>query len=656
MFIYNTCQLSRMLKRDIISYLVDVLQYKKPLSNDKQDLITCIKKSPLYDYHIHFYNTILSEKIDLSIEQYSIYKSIIFFMMGVVNEDLYTNVLNNFFISDISSIVLSNFNYIDYPEDKNNIILLKGGAGTGKTHLISIILSKCIQLSKYVFENYPELYSGMEIQVIAPTNKAVKVIKNKIERVVKQYNYNINYSTISKFLQQDIEYTESGDIIYKTNINIKNSGYKNIKYIIIDEVSMVSRKNWIELKTYIFSKIPNVKIILIGDEFQLPPVNEQESVVFNLSCKKYNLQKIKRSDSKHIRNIYKYYRKSVINKVNIDYSEINGECCRPIHSFKDVITKYFDINHDKIISYSNDSVTKYNKMVRNIIFNNPPSPYVISEKMIFGSSIRCFNMNNISMDSRYSFYANDEMTIYSSEKITISINKFYCIDKYDIKYIFPEQTFDVYKLNMSFSDIKSSNMYTIYKLDEKNINEFSLYFQSCYERIKEESSKKNIRRKTISLLWDIFYSIKNTIDIPIHYSYALTVYKSQGSTFRKIFIDIEDIHCCVKNKNILYKTLYTAITRASHKIFYYKPVYNDYCRLDLEKYSFLEKHTIVDKERARYVLKDKQPIIYTRNEYQSKKRKLIRCNIVHILNNKIMVSNNDYIWELILNDDIIIYV
>ena len=47
--------------------------------------------------------------------------------------------------------------------------------------------------------------------------------------------------------------------------------------------------------------------------------------------------------------------------------EINGECCRPIHSFKDVITKYFDINHDKIISYSNDSVTKYNKMVKTSI-------------------------------------------------------------------------------------------------------------------------------------------------------------------------------------------------------------------------------------------------------------------------------------------------
>ena len=88
----------------------------------------------------------------------------------------------------------------------------------------------------------------------------------------------------------------------------------------------------------------------------------------------------------------------------------------------------------------------------------------------------------------------------------------------------------------------------------------------------------------ISKLWNILYSIKNTIDIPIKYSYALTVYKSQGSTFRKIFVDMNDMKICVKDKSVLSKSLYTAITRGAEKIFCYKKSTSDYYSEDLKKY------------------------------------------------------------------------
>ena len=49
------------------------------------------------------------------------------------------------------------------------------------------------------------------------------------------------------------------------------------------------------------------------------------------------------------------------------------------------------------------------------------------------------------------------------------------------------------------------------------------------------------------------------------YAYAITVHKSQGSTFERVFIDVENI--C--RSNIQQKMLYTAITRASKSIFVY---------------------------------------------------------------------------------------
>ena len=59
----------------------------------------------------------------------------------------------------------------------------------------------------------------------------------------------------------------------------------------------------------------------------------------------------------------------------------------------------------------------------------------------------------------------------------------------------------------------------------------------------------------------------NVIDrfAQLNYGYAITVHKSQGSTFKNVFIDISDI---LDNNNTdeVSKCLYTAITRSSNTL------------------------------------------------------------------------------------------
>lgn len=52
------------------------------------------------------------------------------------------------------------------------------------------------------------------------------------------------------------------------------------------------------------------------------------------------------------------------------------------------------------------------------------------------------------------------------------------------------------------------------------------------------------------------------------YAYALTVHKSQGSTMKRVFVDVDNIY----SSNIKQKMLYTAVTRASLSI----SVYGDF--------------------------------------------------------------------------------
>ena len=649
MQIHSNTELYKMSKQKLQLILDEAKMIEnsnKYLSNTKKELINIIK----YNTHSYVnYDKLCNDLIEypdvtLTKEQSDIYKSLFLFLMGLDEKNKIINELNKKFIPDISELILSKLQYLDYPKINLKLSLLTGGAGTGKTYLVSNII---LNLSKIISSQG----TNGNIQILAPTNKALKVIKNKIyEKGIKTEN--IYFQTISKFLEQGIEYTSDGKVVYKTKIDTDKLLYQQIKYIIIDEASMISKSNWTDLNTYVFNKLKNVKILLLGDECQLPPVNETSSIVFNILCKKFKLTKIVRTQSKEISNIYEIFRDSVINNDKINTLHDKCKDCinfKYVKSFKDNISN-FDVNNDKIISYSNDSVDKYNEDVRNILFNNPTQEYVVGEKLIFGASVKLANVNGSIDESKY-MYANDESTVTSVENTYLNTNFTYRTDiKINIKNIFPEEKFEVYKLQLRMENGES--IY-VYKVQEHDIDRFNEYFKDIFDSIK---SSNKIQRDHISKIWDIYYTVKNTINTPIKYSYAITVYKSQGSTFKKVFVDIENINTCVKDKSILSKSMYTAVTRGSEKIYCYKPNISDYNLEDLIQFPYLKKYIKLDNLKVYDILKDSQNIIYTRNDYQNKNtRKLVKGKVVHIYGKNIFIGNGSFTWELKIKDDIIIY-
>ena len=661
MRIHSEMELKKMSKQEL-RYLLDeskmIDEYsssdeKYLATNTKNELLNIIKyKTALYVNYNKLCNDLIENKggndSSLTKEQFGIYQSMFLFLMGLDGGNNIIDSLNKTFIPDISKLILGKVSYLDYPKTSLRLSLLVGGAGTGKTYLVSNIILK---LSKLIS------HQGINgnIQILAPTNKALKVIKNKIFENKTIIAENIYFQTISKFLEQEIEYTSDGKVVYKTKINTDKTLYQQIKYIIIDEASMISKSNWTDLSTYVFNKLKNVKILLLGDECQLPPVNEASSVVFNIRCKKFKLTEIVRTQSKEISNIYEIFRDAVINteKINTLYDKCKDcENFKYIKSFKDNILN-FDVNNDKIISYSNDSVDKYNEYVRNILFNNPKEEYVDGEKLIFGSSVKLANINGSIAEAKY-MYANDESTVINIEKTYLNTNFTHRTEvKFNLKNIFPEEKFEVYKLQLR---MENGEIIHVYKVQEHDIDRFDEYFKDVFNTLKTSSKNRKIQRENISKLWDIYYTVKNTINSPIKYSYALTVYKSQGSTFKKVFVDIEDINICVKDKNILSKSMYTAITRGSEQIYCYKPNVSDYHLNDLIQFPYLKKCNKLDNLKIYDILKDGQNIIYTRNEYQNKNtRKLVKGRVVHIHGKNICVGNGSYTWDLKIKDDILIY-
>ena len=176
----------------------------------------------------------------------------------------------------------------------NKIFGLYGYAGTGKTTLAIQIVTNLIK-NGYI----------KKIAIVAPTNKALSVLKTKfsteLEKIIKKLNISLNdtsfdmiienlksiniildFITIHRLLQLKVDYDESGDIIY---VNNKKTLINEYELIIVDESSMVT----LTMIDLLINTITNgdtnkvnsdTKIIFSGDPVQLPPINEKQSVIF----------------------------------------------------------------------------------------------------------------------------------------------------------------------------------------------------------------------------------------------------------------------------------------------------------------------------------------------------------------------------------------
>ena len=229
-----------------------------------------------------FYDDFLYEefvktfKIDINIEQFKEYLNYLVSEKKIILKDnKYTLYLTYFYEENIATLLLSinshmkennideslinelenilNIKYNDEQKQaiisslKENVSIITGGPGTGKTTIINGIVKAYITINH--LNNFDILNT---IALLAPTGRAAKRMS---------YSTNLPAFTIHRFLKWNKEKDEFG--VNKYN---KNSQ----KLIIVDELSMVD--------TYLMYSLldgikDDVKIIFVGDSNQLPSVN-----------------------------------------------------------------------------------------------------------------------------------------------------------------------------------------------------------------------------------------------------------------------------------------------------------------------------------------------------------------------------------------------
>ena len=74
----------------------------------------------------------------------------------------------------------------------------------------------------------------------------------------------------------------------------------------------------------------------------------------------------------------------------------------------------------------------------------------------------------------------------------------------------------------------------------------------------------------------------------------------------------------------------------------------------MEQFPFLKNKIKIDNHRLKVVLLKGYKITYTRNGFNTNKRKIVTATVISNLD-KIIVGNNDFEWELKIGNDMNFY-
>ncbi len=425
---------------------------------------------------------------------------------------------------------------------KDFFYTLSGYAGTGKTTLTYELLRLFRTDNRWA-----------DVAVSAPTHKAKKVIS----RATGEDAY-----TIQKLLglrpNTELENFDINNPQFEEMAEKKIAG---VSLLIIDEASMLNASLFDLIVEE--AKAHRVKVLFMGDSAQLPPVNEAISRVFTRVDMRSELTKVERqSDDNPLMSVYDKIRSNIASPKDLFEHEtkVNSKG-EGIHfmdnqeEFENYVLPMFqydqykkDPDFIKLITYSNASVRAWNQRIRESIYGKS-APSIIEGEVLFA-------YNTIAIDRT------DILIENSSDYVVKSIS--------DTE---TRNGIPVYEVMLSSVDQNLKSIVQIVKNTESGLKKFVSEFNRFF------NAAKFAKGKFRGQAWRQYYHFKNKhllsqdirgagnrliVKKDIDYGYAITVHKSQGSTFTNVAISEKNLDTN-QNSAERNKLKYVAFSRPTDK-------------------------------------------------------------------------------------------
>lgn len=381
------------------------------------------------------------------------------------------------------------------------VFVIEGYSGTGKSTLVGYLLEKLPSILKTAKLINPSL-TDREVILTATTNKAAEALA---------YISGKDVSTIHSFLGLRVvtDYKNNTTKLFPRDRN-------NIKHdciLFIDEASFIDS----ELLSLIFKQTKDCKIVFMGDPAQLLNVGCKNPPVFVSNFPTARLTDVMRqAEGNPIIDLSTKFRHTVETGNFFSFTP-DGNHIRhvPRGVFdQEIINEFTDptwsYKRSKVLAWTNKAVIRYNEGINGLLRGDPdfkPGDYAICNRFIGKGAV--------------SFKT--DQTVFISD-ISHPVMDHGVLGNY----------FEIDKRTTLFMPKNSA--------DKK-------------ERINKARKEGDIQ--TVAYI--------DTSWIDLRAAFAQTVNKSQGSTYDKVYIDLDDISGC-SNADQIARMLYVGVSRARYEV------------------------------------------------------------------------------------------
>lgn len=398
-------------------------------------------------------------------------------------------------------------------DDSSYILTIQGNAGTGKSTLVKELIKSMNKINKTI-GLVNQKFKPKQVYLTATTNKAAHSLYETLREPCK---------TIHHVLGMRVAFN-------KTTLNSKlyvsnRATIKENSIFFIDEASFLDA----ETLKYIFHLIPKNKankIIFIGDPYQLTPVKSNSSPAFDLNASKIILNNIVRQQQgnpiidlslkfKECLDTGKFFS---FKPDNVAIRHVNKE-----DFLKEIEAEFtpstWNYHKSKVLVWTNKAAINYNNFITSKIKGT--TKFRVGDTLVNNSFVSSLDPS-------------EEMSLKAEELVQIV-------------------------------DIEPNSIYMGgFNYTLKNFSGQGTFFCPTSLEAKKEYLK-TLHKKSTHLDYVEVYSFLHKHCVDLREVYACTINKSQGSTYKKVFIDLSDIKRCKSGSQIA-RLLYVAVTRASHEV------------------------------------------------------------------------------------------
>jgi len=450
---------------------------------------------------------------------------------------------------------------LDFVEGRTGaaMAVLEGFAGTGKTTLVGMLLAQ--------LEN-------LKIAVAAPTNKAVRVLRDKLKDAGAPLgdspndpytnrlsdDAGISFGSIHSFLGLQMKELDDGT---QECSPARDSSLHLYNLAVVDECSMIGT----EMFTHIAAAKRSCLVLFVGDPAQLPPIapTEHLSPTFSRVTLKITLNEVVRQAAENPIIALSVMLRSAIESGHWADPNAMAAILPPLPADAALVTGNADTvaeyalweiraGYDaRVIAYTNKMVQAYNYRIHEALYGATERPFVVGERVIVQEACEASSIDDLSLPSRMK-----TMLITSEEATVIAIET-------GGNPLWPDVPACRLVLERDYGKSVS-----VYMAD--NPQDIERTVSQCFAEWRSLKAKADALRAigrpwardahddakhASAKAWALRKAFAN-----LRHAYAITAHKSQGSTFDTAIIDLKDM-ARMRSAFQFNRGLYVAATRPS---------------------------------------------------------------------------------------------